>query len=75
MTKFRIMNVLYFCSRKRKLSVILSQKPRYSLTDMKQYEYMSPMMEILELVTDGTVLTGSTGESFNEQENYEGTWS
>lgn len=50
-------------------------KKLYWLTDMKQYEYMTPMVEVLELFLDGAVLTGSTGESFNEQENYEGTWS
>jgi len=37
--------------------------------------YTTPAVEIIEILSEGSFLTGSTGESFNDQENFEGSWS
>ena len=37
--------------------------------------YKSPLIEIVEMLTEGSILAASTGESFNDQENFEGIWS
>ena len=37
--------------------------------------YFTPHIEILEMLTEGNILTGSTGESFNDQEDFGGSWS
>ena len=37
--------------------------------------YESPAVEVLTLMAEGDILIGSpTGEDFNDQEDYGGTW-
>lgn len=40
---------------------------------MKIYE--TPCIEILEMIAEGSILSASTGESFEDQEDYGGSWS
>ena len=38
-------------------------------------EYTAPEIEFVELAQDGIIMAQSpTGESFNDQERYDGTW-
>ncbi len=37
--------------------------------------YKSPVIEIVEMLTEGSILAASTGESFNDQEDFGGSWS
>lgn len=37
--------------------------------------YKSPLIEIVEMLTEGSILAASTGESFNDQEDFGGSWS
>ncbi len=37
--------------------------------------YDTPDIEILEIIPEGSILSGSTGESFDDQEDYGGNWS
>ena len=45
------------------------------LSFMKQETYLTPRAEVLELCLEEAVLTGSTGETFKDPENYGGEWS
>lgn len=37
--------------------------------------YQTPIIEIIEILSEGRILSGSTGESYNEQEDFGGIWS
>lgn len=37
--------------------------------------YKSPLIEIVEMLTEGSILAASIGESFNDQEDFGGSWS
>ena len=37
--------------------------------------YYTPHIEIMEMLNEGSILAGSTGESFNDQEDFGGSWS
>ena len=37
--------------------------------------YMTPETEVIGILPEGSILTGSTGESFNDQEDFGGSWS
>ena len=40
---------------------------------MKNYD--TPEIEIIEILAEGSILSGSTGESFDDQDDYGGSWS
>ncbi len=37
--------------------------------------YNTPDIEIIEILTEGNILAGSTGESYEDQEDFGGSWS
>ena len=37
--------------------------------------YRTPEIDIIEILAEGNILSGSTGESFNDQEDFGGSWS
>lgn len=37
--------------------------------------YKAPIIDIIEILNEGLVLTGSTGESYGDQEDFGGSWS
>ena len=42
---------------------------------LKIKEYTAPQVEFLELVQEGTIMVQSnTGESYNPQDRYDGSW-
>lgn len=36
--------------------------------------YYTPRIEVIEILTEGCILAGSTGESYNDQEDFGGNW-
>lgn len=37
--------------------------------------YRTPEIDIIEILIEGNILSGSTGESFEDREDYGGNWS
>lgn len=37
--------------------------------------YKTPSIELIEILSEGLVMTGSTNEKYDAEDNYDGIWS
>ena len=66
---------LLFLRPDTKKSIKPIKKDIMKTTEVFATHYITPLIEIIHLEMEGGVLAGSTGESFEDDGIYEGTWS